>query len=295
VDRDDDYYDFTTAITSQAEFPGIVAANSGVLMREAEMGQAVNDWWEANVKFIVALPTTEGLMVVRATLLESFVKAITPVGLLDRFQVAGIIATWWGDLQFDLRALVAGGFGAVIDGWVTTITTALEEGSARDNPTGHRLVRALLPEHLAEIEVAQLRQANLEAAIKSGTPSAEDIGDEAIDEDEDARSPAELASLKRDLAAARREAKSLELGFASALRVARAKLTPEQESGLALEIARSDLTELVRTHDMAHRQAIVAALVNWWEKYAVTLKTIHSDRDGVSSKLNAFLEKLGYE
>src|SRR6202011_4069786 len=105
---------------------------------------ALDDWWGANAKFIIELPETRALMAARSTLLDSFVGALTPVGLLDRFQVAGVIASWWGDIQFDLRALAAGGFGAVIDGWVTTIRTAFDDRTLKGSPLDHRLVRVLL-------------------------------------------------------------------------------------------------------------------------------------------------------
>ena len=125
------------------------------------------------------------------------------VGLLDRFQVAGVIASWWGDIQFDLRALAAGGFGAVIDGWVTTITTALDDKTVKGTPLDHRFVRVLLPEYLDEIDEALTYWAELDARIKRAGGSGDDEAEDQTDE-EDALSPAELAALKKDLAAAKR-------------------------------------------------------------------------------------------
>ena len=151
VERDADYYDFSDPIASKADLQKLVAADPGVAAREEELMEAFDTWWEANARYIVELPETKALMAARATLLNSFVNTLTPVGLLDRFQVAGAIASWWGEVQFDLRALAAGGFGAVVDGWVTTITTALDDKTDKGNPLDHRLVRVLLPEYLDEI------------------------------------------------------------------------------------------------------------------------------------------------
>ena len=67
-------------------------------------------------------------MTVRRTLLESFVAELLPRRTADRFQLAGVIVRWWNTNQHrDLRTLVAHGFTGVIDGWVTTITTAVED------------------------------------------------------------------------------------------------------------------------------------------------------------------------
>jgi type I restriction enzyme M protein len=65
-------------------------------------------------------------MAVRADLLKSFVEALVPVGLLDCFHVTGVVARWWGEVQFDLKTLIARGFEGVLEGWVTTVVTALE-------------------------------------------------------------------------------------------------------------------------------------------------------------------------
>ncbi len=99
------------------------------------------------------LSDTQELMPLWTSLRASFSKALAPVGLLDRFQVAGAVATWWGEVVFDLKSLMAGGFEGVVAGWVTTILAALEEGGGAKGGTSldHKLVKWLLPEYLEEI------------------------------------------------------------------------------------------------------------------------------------------------
>ena len=53
-------------------------------------------------------------MAARAELLASFTKALAPAGVLDRFQVAGALASWWGASLPDLKALAAQGFGGLV-------------------------------------------------------------------------------------------------------------------------------------------------------------------------------------
>ena len=233
-------------------------------------------------------------MAARATLLNSFVNALTPVGLLDRFQVAGVIASWWGDIQFDLRALAAGGFGAVVDGWVTTITTALDDKTDKGNPLDHRLVRVLLPEYLDEIGAAEARRAELEARIKGAASSSNDEDDDDADDEEEIISAAELAALKKDLTAAKKKAKALEQQFVAKLAAARRQLSSDAAQDLVLRILRADLTDHLDAYVARRRRLVVNALENWWDKYAVAFEAIESDRAAAGEGLSGFLRELGY-
>jgi type I restriction enzyme M protein len=292
-ERDTDYYDFIDKIVSKADLAALIITDSGVVSREDELAHAFDEWWEMNAKFIVKLPETTTLMATRATLLDSFITVLTPVGLLDRFQVAGVIASWWGDIQFDLRALAVGGFGTVVDGWVTTITTGLDNKTSKGNPLGHRLIRILLPEYLDEIVEVEARRTKLDATIKGVTSSSdEEVGDE-IDE-EDSLSPAEVAELKKDLASAKKKVKALERGFVTKLAEACDELSPDDLQQLVLRILRTDLTDHLDSYVAKQRRVVVSALENWWDKYAVTIKAVEVERDKTTAQLEYFLEELGY-
>lgn len=265
----------------------------GVQQREGALNDAFEAWWEGHAKSIVELPETRALMTTRASLLDTFIDALTPVGLLDRFQVAGVIARWWDDIQFDLRALVAGGFGAVIDGWVTTITTALEEENAKGDPLDHHFVRLVLPEYLAELGAAEARCAQLDVTVKAATATPDE--DDESGEDADAVSPPELSDLRKELRAAKKAAKALKEEFVDKLVTARADLLPDQEQGLVLAVAHTGLGDHLDAYVARHRQLVVATLENWWDKYAVTFRAIEEERATASNDLDAVLKGLGYE
>jgi type I restriction enzyme M protein len=294
VQRDTDYYDFADSVAAKSDLQMLVATDTGVAAREGELTRAFDEWWEANSKFIVELPETQALMAARATLLNSFVSALTPVGLLDRFQVAGVIASWWGDIQFDLRALGARGFSSVVDGWVTTITMALDDKTVRGNPLDHRLVRALLPEYLDEIEEAEAHRAGLDAKIKGASSSSDNEGEEEKD-DEEALSPAQLAALKKELTAAKKWSKALQTEFVAQLVKARSSLSRDDSQELVLQIARSLLAEHTDAYVTKHRHVVTAALENWWDKYAVTMRSLEGDREQIVARVTAFVKGLGYE
>ena len=234
-------------------------------------------------------------MTLRADLLASFERALVPVGLLDRFAVVGAVATWWGEVFYDLKALMAGGFDGVVEGWVTTILTALEDGGTKATPLDHKLVKRLLPEFLDEIAEVEGQVAELDGTIKAATAKGDEDEDEDADDDnEDTLSEDEIKALKRKLTVAKARLKTLHRGFADRLEAAQAEVDMKQAEALVLDILQADLRRELDRRVVDHRQAVVAAVDGWWSKYRVTLRTIEGERDAAKARLDGFLGELGY-
>ncbi len=104
------YLDFLANVKDKAELKKRIEGDEGVVGKEQALREAVEGWWKKHRKALVELPETKELMKARAHLLGSFERAVEPVGLLDRFQVSGVVATWWGDVQNDLKTVTARGF-----------------------------------------------------------------------------------------------------------------------------------------------------------------------------------------
>jgi len=216
------------------------------------------------------------------------------VGLLDRFQVGGAVATWWGEVQFDLKTLMSRGFEGVVEGWATTIVTALEEGGKSD-PLDHKLVKALLPQFLEEISEAEAQVAELDGALKAATATGEDEEEGDTSEDSgEALSEAAIKDLKRQLSAAKSRLRTLQRSFVDCLEDAQARLDFQQAQALVLGIVKGDLQRELDRRVTAHRQAVVEAVENWWGKYRVTLRDIEDERDTAKERLDGFLTALGY-
>jgi type I restriction enzyme M protein len=291
TERDDAYLAFRSDV-AKAGFKTLVAADEGVLVRETELRAAMETWWEQHATLVADLPSTKSFMKVRRTLLESFSVELLPVGLLNRFQLAGVIVRWWNTNQYDLRTLVAHGFTGVIDGWVTTITTAMEDSDAKADPLDHRLVPELLPSYLEELSAIEARRAGLDAQIKAATAALDE--DEELG-DEETLSPVELAALKKDLAGVKKQHKAMQREFITKLGKARAELAAPQERDLVLRLASNDVVAHLDAYVAVHRQQIVASLETWWDKYAIPLHQIEAERDVASANLAGFLKDLGYE
>lgn len=289
--RDERSFDFGAQLTSKAAIKTAVQANRGVVDKAAALSAAVDAWWSANTKVLAALPRTQELMKARASLLASFEKAVAPVGLLDRFQVAGVIASWWGDAQNDLKTLASRGFPGLTEAWETSIVTAMEDGNSKDNPLDHRLVKHLLPEYLGELLELEGKKAELDAQLKSAAPSDEEEGEE---ESEEQLSEEQQKALKKQLGEVKKQLKSKQQGFTKKLAEARVALDEKDARELVLTILRADLDAMLARYVDARRQEVVLAFETWWDKYRVTLTNIEQEREAATVKLRSLLGGLGY-
>jgi type I restriction enzyme M protein len=279
---------------AKADLKARVVDDEGVQAREAELRAALDRWWDQHAALVADLPATKSLMTVRRTLLESFISEFQPVGPLDRFQLAGVIVRWWNTNQYDLRTLVAHGLTGIVDGWVTTITTAMEDSDTKADPLGHKAVAELLPTYLEELAAVENRRAELDAQIKAAAATCDEDDQEPAD-DAETPSPAELAALKKHLTAVKKQQKAMQQEFITKLGKARAELTAAQERDLVLRLAKNDVATHLTAYVAVHRQQIIAALETWWDKYAFPLHQIEAKRDAATTRFAGFLRDLGYE
>jgi type I restriction enzyme M protein len=78
--------------------------------------------------------------------------------VLDRFKLAGVIATWWTDTLPDFKTLLENGCPGVIDGWIDAIADAVEDDEAAGpafDPFAHKLVCHTMADYLNKIAAAR--------------------------------------------------------------------------------------------------------------------------------------------
>ncbi|WP_440072305.1 N-6 DNA methylase [Streptosporangium sp. OZ121] len=306
AERDANYHDFLPEgwRATAERIPALASPT------EERLRRAFSEWWTRHSKRLVELPDTHKVMEVRAELLDSFVDDLLPLKVLDRFELAGIVAAWWGEAQYDIKTLGLNGFEGVVEGWLTTIESAFEldeeeveywdkqkiaaeKRKARD----HRVVPALIPDYLAELEEAEATYAELNAQFKAATakPAEEDEETDEPDESaEDRLSDDELKDLKARTAAARKKVSTLESHFLPRLRMAVGALDGDARRDLVIGVLRSQLTSRLESRTVAARRLAEAAFRTWVDKYAVTLRDLEAQREAAAARLKSYLKELGY-
>ncbi|MEM9492968.1 MAG: hypothetical protein AAGC55_27715, partial [Myxococcota bacterium] len=132
------------------------------LIRRPDPGvEAAAAWWNSRPGVLATRPRSRSLMRVRGRLLASFHSAMTSLGALERFEIAGIVASWWERVKYDLRTIASSGFAGVSDDAIERLSRLADDedngglsskkdnGGASDNARGgaaqHRaMVLALL-------------------------------------------------------------------------------------------------------------------------------------------------------
>ncbi|MFD3312144.1 N-6 DNA methylase [Streptomyces sp. NPDC058694] len=192
---DEAYVDFLP------EGPEAIAARIPALAapKEAEARAAYEKWWAQQTPRFTALIGHSELLPLRAHLVKGFTEALRDVGMLDRYDAAGIVADWWMAVRYDLKALAAGGYDRVLDGWADSVETMVDpvvpdEGEDGDSGNGGQtarggrgrapkkptvtaadrrraldepVVRVLIPDFLEEVARADAELARADAALKA--------------------------------------------------------------------------------------------------------------------------------
>jgi len=59
-------------------------------------------------------------------------------------------------------------------------------------------------------------------------------------------------------------------------------------------ILNEKLSGHLQSYVTAHRQEVIAAVENWWDKYRVTLRDIEGERNKMAENLMSCTDELGY-
>jgi len=297
VERDAGYYDFPADgwRAAATRIPELAAP------AEARARDAFDEWWSLHSKRLSELPDTHKVMDTRAELLESFVAELEPLGVLDRFQLSGAVAAWWGSVQYDIRTLAFHQFSGVVQGWLTTIQTAFADDSvgvlnaqrqaaAKRKAREHPLVPYVLADYLNELEEAENLRAELDAKVKAITAASEDDSEEVEDVD-----PITLKRLRTQLTAAKSKVRKLEATFVDKLgRGVREIHEAETEPELVMRIFKADLSRRLDIRLATGLKVLIDRYGEWAAKYAVPLPELETQRTAAVIRVNEMLQELGY-
>lgn len=305
VERDAKYLDFASVLGQRQALKPAIENNPGLVAKEAAIRTAFEQWWQDHSARITALSgqmdNAASLVALRNDLLASFSHSLEAIGLLDPFQVRGIVAGFWYQTKYDFLTLQARGAKGVADAWRTSIVTALEDKASKESPLEHKLVKFLMSDFVEAITELEAKKAELDSQIKAASPkdaggedgeAAEAVEDEA--DEESVVDEAQLKAWKKELTVVKKQLKVKNDSFKQHIGAAVEGLTPEAAAELLLTILHNDMQAIVERYMTAQRKQIVAAFENWWDKYRMTLTEIEGKRDDAAKALQGFLKGLRY-
>lgn len=305
VERDVKYVEFKPELAKRQDVKPAIENNASLLAKEAAIRTAFERWWQRHSERITALAgqmdNAASLVALRNDLLASFSESLESIGMLDPFQVRGIVAGFWYQTKYDFLTLMARGAKGVADAWRTSIVTALEDKASKENPLEHKLVKFLMSDFVEAINELEAKKAELDSQIRAASPkdaegeegdAAEAAEDEA--DDENAVDEAQLKAWKKELSSVKKQLKAKKESFAAHINAAVDGLSPEQAAELLLTILHNDMRAIVERYIATQRKAIVTAFETWWDKYRETLTEIQGRRDEAAQALQGFLRGLRY-
>jgi len=294
VERDARSFDFASDITDKAQLKRCIESDAGVQAREAMLRTQIDAFWQTARQTTTQLAGGKGsVMELRASVLQHFPSAVGQVQLLDRNALVGVVASWWGEVQPDLKTLAARGFVGLIDAWLSGIHMAIEDEDSKENPLDHKLVKKLLPALLEEVATLEAKKSELDALLKAQKSRGDDEDEDA--ETEEGLSDDELKAKKQEYNATKKQLKATQASVLEKLAQARASLAEDAARDLVLSLLRDELHAVADVYVARHRAQLVSAWTVWWDKYEQPLSSLEASRDAVTAKLRGFLKGLGYE
>ncbi len=187
IEKNERYMDF--AITEKSEIKRTVEDDTNVTETLTELGLHLADWWQlAKEDFSTLAPKSPqneapeklafrepvGIYLsmgggkfprVRKELLDTIKEKFVPVGVLDKFQVAGVFVNWWENIKYDLKTIMQNGWDA---------------GLIPDE----YLIEEFFKREKAEIEQIEIEQADFESQLEEAVEEALNLVEFEADEEE---------------------------------------------------------------------------------------------------------------
>lgn len=334
VPRDDRYCDFAPETAGNGALCRAVDEDSGIKEREQSMLDAYNGWWVEHSPLLAGLPETRDPMILREEYLRSFQAALLPVGILDRFKVTGVLATWWNSVPDEIQTISARGFEELVDGWIDLIQDVIEDTETKKNelfdPFEHKLVVKLLPNYLQQIDNCRAEICRLEGE-KDAFEQQSEVNEDCEDENEEESTlnyakvleeqlknvklqlntskdndtlltekevlEEKLAPYRETVSALKKARKTLNTisrALLIVLKSKRAELSADACLTLVLDLSREYLELILKRYVEEHRQEVRTAVENLWNKYGVSLEVTQTERDLATACLDGFVKELGY-
>ena len=113
----DGYLKFTDAIAQKEDIKKLFDESESIIATQAQYTAQLNGWWDAVVPDFEALPENKNVFELYRRFSESFSAVIARLetgqkAVLDNYQGRGALASYWSQLNTDLKSVAASGWNA---------------------------------------------------------------------------------------------------------------------------------------------------------------------------------------
>lgn len=182
-DWKEDYQKFTAAIGSKEQLKELVSQHQDIEAKRSEYTNAIEQWWNANVDKLEAIPNMHNVFELYRTFSKSVASDFSALGILDMHKSRGAFASYWSSLETDLKSVSASAWNA-------------------DLIPAEEILQSQFPEVLEELANNEARRDELEAMFAE----VNELEEGEFEEDNYEVFPKELLKeLKGDLKATKSE------------------------------------------------------------------------------------------
>ncbi len=181
-DKNREYKDFV--ISEKAEIKELIDGDKNVVKTLTHLELYLTEWWQmAKEDFSILAPekqtgnetaetiasyislSGEKFPKVRKELLDTIKDKFVPVGVLDKFQVAGVFVNWWDNIKYDLKTIMQNGWdaGLISDDYIIEEFFKVEQ---------------------TEIEAIEIAKAELETNLEEAVEEALNMVEYEADEED---------------------------------------------------------------------------------------------------------------
>ena len=288
ADRGDGYADWCHNIPSPSGRESAHAA-IGYAVSQRSAASPWPRWWSDTAEpALHSVPERGSLVELRQQLVEDFTAHMTAAGM-DRFEAAGMAATWWEESFHELQTAASRGWKAVIEAWLTTAEASQGEKNAPDLAEQTAIKLLAGPQLASRAELAAAL-ASLDVQIK-----ADEAAGNGAEPDDAGPSPAEIKEMKSERTEVKKNLKAIDASLLATARMVLNEMPAATAPPQAIGVLHSRIERLVTDHLADIERDTVAWYDNLVNKYATTLRDLDAARDTAAAQLETHLRRLGYE
>ncbi|AZT89928.1 type I restriction-modification system subunit M [Caldicellulosiruptor changbaiensis] len=304
AEKSEDYLEFKKDITDRNQIRELIDNCTEVKVTIEKHKEKLLEWWQVVRTEIEQFYGKNNLWNFRNEALEKLKDSLLPIGTFDEFKIAGIFANWWEELVYDFKSIVSAGWN-------------------RNLVERERIKEKYFKEDVEEMEELESTLAELEADLSELLEEVEDWDEEQQGDKTASKVKEFLKDLVKDLRskdseAARREAKKWEdlleniAQKEKEIKKVRSEIsrkqkeienkidekiesiTEEEAKELLLEKFFEFISNQLEKYLNAEKKELIKIFEKLWDKYHVSLEHLLKEREQEVSRLNKFLEELGY-